>query len=123
MDPSQFHGATTSVVCPDDPLSSMPGEGTADDPRSTLGERHTGQLLPSTKVPSHFELLYCTLVADSAVPDGYLADFLKLEVHARRSAQRTRAQYVSKSTDSAARELRDLQRQQSSKEENGQSAR
>ena len=46
-----------------------------------------------------------------------LADFLKLEDHARRSAPRTRAQYVSKSVDTAARELHDLQKQQSSKEE------
>ena len=95
----------------------MPGEGTADDPRSTPGERHTGRSYPKEKMPRHFELLYSTLVADGALPDGYLTDFLKLEDHARRSAQRTRAQYGSMSVDSAARELQDLQKQQSSKEE------
>ena len=100
MDPSEVQGATTSVVCPDDPLSSMHGEGMADDPRSTLGERHTGRSYPRAKMPSHFELLYHTLVAD----------FLKLEDHARRSAQRARAQYVSKSEDAAATEIQDFQK-------------
>ena len=68
MDPSQVQGVTTSVVCPDDPLSSMHGEGTADDPRSTLGERHTGRSDPRAEMPSDFELPYHTLVANSPVP-------------------------------------------------------
>ena len=62
-------------------------------------------------MPIHFELLYRTLVADGAVPDGFLAVFVKLEDHARFSAQRTCAQYVTKSVDTAERELQDLPKQ------------
>ena len=37
---------------------------------------------------SHFGLLYFTLVADGAIPPGYLADFFRLEIPAQRAAAR-----------------------------------
>ena len=39
MDHSGVRRAKFDVACPDDPLSSIHGEGTADDPCSSLGER------------------------------------------------------------------------------------
>ena len=44
---------------------------------------------------ANFGLLYFTLVADGAVPSGHLADFLNLEIPARRAAARRLNQSVS----------------------------
>ena len=74
---------------------------------ATLVDRIQGQ-----KMLSDFECLYNTLVKDGAVPSGFLSDFLKLEDHVRRAAQRAQTQYLSKSEDTAARELQDFQKQQ-----------
>ena len=119
MDPSEVQGATTSVVCPDDPLSSMHGEGTADDPRSTLGERHTGRSDPRAKLPSDFELLYHTLVADSAVPSGFMAEFITLEEPVRRAAKRAHIRAVSMTDAEATMELESHQRKKNSEERAG----
>ena len=105
MDHSEFRGATFDAVCPDDPLSSTHGEGTADDPCSTLGERHIERLHPRAREHSSFEHLYSTLVADGAVPAGYLSDFLKLEGSARRAAQRAHCKYATMSEATAEIEL------------------
>ena len=51
--------------------------------------------------PSHFTLLYHTLVRDGALPLGYLQEFTSLEAPARRSANRLQASAVAV-TDSAA---------------------
>ena len=69
-------------------------KGTADDPCSNLGERHIERSCPSARVTSDFERLFCTLVADNAVPAGYLSVFLKLEGPARRATLRDRQRYT-----------------------------
>ena len=56
---------------------------------------------PLTSGPSHFTLLYHTLVRDGALPLGYLQEFTSLEAPARRSANRLQASAVAV-TDSAA---------------------
>ena len=56
---------------------------------------------PLTPGPSHFTLLYHTLVRDGALPLGYLQEFTSLEAPARRSANRLQASAVAV-TDSAA---------------------
>ena len=56
---------------------------------------------PSSPGPSHFTLLYHTLVRDGALPLGYLQEFTSLEAPARRSANRLQASAVAV-TDSAA---------------------
>ena len=56
---------------------------------------------PSSPGPSHFTLLYHTLVKDGALPSGYLQEFTSLEAPARRSANRLQASAVAL-TDSAA---------------------
>ena len=60
MDPRKMRGTMSNVVCPVEPPSRV-------------------------SVISDFELVYYTLLADSAVPAGYLTDFMKLEEHALRA--------------------------------------
>ena len=79
------------------------GEGTADDPCSPLGERHIERMHPRKR--NSFELLYGTLVADGAVPPGFLKEFMKLEGPARRAAQRAQQKYATKSESMAEIEL------------------
>ena len=55
----------------------------------------------SCPLPSHFTLLYHTLVQDGASPLGYLQEFTSLEAPARRSANRLQASAIAV-TDSAA---------------------
>ena len=68
------------------------------------------------RVLSDFELLYCTLVADSAVPAGYLTDFMKLEEHAHRAASRALNKYVSITEAAASMDLERYRKLQDSKE-------
>ena len=104
MDHSESQGAPFDVVCPDDPMSTY-GEGTADDPCSPLGERHIGRMHPMTSECSSFAHFYSTLVADGAVPAGFLTEFLKLEGPARRAAQRAQQKYTAISEATAEMEL------------------
>ena len=55
----------------------------------------------SCPLPSHFTLLYHTLVRDGALPLGYLQEFTSLEAPTRRSANRLQASAIAV-TDSAA---------------------
>ena len=65
---------------------------------------------------SDFEILHNTLVADSAVPAGYLSDFMKLEEHAHRAALRAQCRCVSVSEATASMELERYRKQEVSKE-------
>ena len=78
-----------------------------------FGERHTGRSYPRAKVPSDYELLYHTLVADGAVPSGYLKAFLRLEEPAKKAAERRQRQYACLSESSAAMELERAREHQS----------
>ena len=67
---------------------------------------------PLNSGPSHFTLLYHTLVRDGALPLGYLQEFISLESPARRSANRLQASAVAV-TDSAASMTLDALRRES----------
>ena len=57
----------------------------------------------STTASTDFEILYRTLVADKALPNGYLREFMALELPARRASKR-RLKFSSSITDSSATE-------------------
>ena len=111
MDHARKQG-TTSDVSPDDPLSSNLGKGTADDQCSNLGERHIRRSIPVARILSDVELLYHTLVADGAVPTGFLWEFLGLEDHVRRASSSARQKYVMTSEAAATMELERIKKQQ-----------
>ena len=64
----------------------------------------------SSSEPSHFTLLYHTLVRDGALPLGYLQEFISLEAPARRSANRLQASAVAVSDSAASMTLAALRR-------------
>ena len=64
----------------------------------------------SSPEPSHFTLLYHTLVRDGALPLGYLQEFISLEALARRSANRLQASAVAVSDSAASMSLVALRR-------------
>ena len=112
VDPSEVCGTTSDVVCPDDPLSSNLGEGTADDPCSHLGEHHIERSIPKGRMLTDFELLNHTLVIDRAVPAGYLEAFLPFEHPVRRAAERRQQRYMMLSEAEAAMKLEQHREQQ-----------
>ena len=65
----------------------------------------------SSPEPSHFTLLYHTLLRDGALPLGYLQEFISLEAPARRSANRLQASAVAVSDSAASTSLVALRRE------------
>ena len=65
----------------------------------------------SSPEPSHFTVLYHTLVRDGALPLGYLQEFISLEAPARRSANRLQASAVAISDSAASMTLAALRRE------------
>ena len=64
-----------------------------------------------SSAPSHFTLLYFTLVQDGALALGYLQEFISLEAPARRSANRLQASAVAVSDSAASMTLVALRRE------------
>ena len=65
----------------------------------------------SSPEPSHFTLLYHTLVRDGALPLGYLQEFFSLEAPARKAVNRLQASAVAISDSSASTALVALRRE------------